>query len=80
MHITKCCSLIIQVLKNDGPQAETIDVTVTGRSSNALIVRHQSRKRNMSCSSPELLEELSSKFPCKRRISIENNVITGFEK
>ena len=77
---TKCSWIITQVLKNYGPQAETIDVTVTGRSSKALIVHHQSHKRHMSCASPELLEELSTKFPCKRRISIENNVFTACEK
>ena len=59
---------------------ETIDVTVAGRSSEKLIVRHMSAKKRLSCSSTELLDELSTTFPCKRRLILDNEVITGYEK
>ena len=62
------------------PVKETIDVTITGRSSKAIILRHKSQKRHMACSSDELLEELSAKLPCKRIITVESNIITAYEK
>ena len=62
------------------PTMETIDVTITGRSNKAIIVRHNSKKRHMGCSTDELLEELSSPLPCKRRITVESNIVTAYEK
>ena len=62
------------------PEIETIDVTITGRSSKQLIVRHMTSKRRMTCSTDELLDELSIKFPAKRRLTVDNNIITGYEK
>ena len=62
------------------PVKETIDVTITGRSSKAIIVRHKSQKRHMACSSDELLEELAAKLPCKQTITVESNIVTSYEK
>ena len=70
----------IQILNDDTPKCETIDVTVTGRSSTTLIIRHNSQKRRLSCNTPELLDELSSKLPCRRTVTIESNIITAYNK
>ena len=75
-HIT----IIQQILAEHTPVKETIDVTITGRSSKAIIFCHKSQKRHMACSSDELLEELSAKLPCKRKITVESNIITAYEK
>ena len=62
------------------PVKETIDVTITGRSSKAIIVHHKSQKRHMTCSSDELLEELAAKLPYKQTITVESNIVTSYEK
>ena len=59
---------------------KNIDVTITGHSSTSLIIRQDWCKRHLSCSTADLLEELSSKLPCKRTITVESNVITGYKK
>ena len=62
-------------------EPETVDVTVTGRSSEKLIIRHMSTKRCLTCSSEDLLNKLlSTQFPCKRRLILQNDIITGYEK
>ena len=53
------------------PVKETIDVTITGRSSKAIIVRHKSQKRHMACRSDELLEELAAKLPCNEQLLLK---------
>ena len=73
-------SIIIQILVDATPKTETIDVTITGRSSKAIIVQHNSKKRHMTCSSTELLEELSKDLPSKKRITVESNIVTAYEK
>ena len=73
-------TIIQQLLADHTPVKETIDLTITGRSSKAIILRHKSQMRHMACSSDELLEELSAKLPCKRIITVESNIITAYEK
>ena len=69
----------MQILREEEDE-EILDVTITGHSSTSVIVRYESRKRHLTCSTMELLTELSEKLPSKKRIKVENNVITSFEK
>ena len=34
----------------------------------------------MACASAELLEELSKNFQSKKRITVESNIVTAYEK
>ena len=56
---------LLKILEHKLEEPETLDITITGRSCEKLIVRHMSTKKHLSCSSEELLDELSTTFPCK---------------
>ena len=68
------------MLEDRPTQIEEIDVTITGHSSKQLIICHRTSKRRMSCSTEDLLNELSAEFLCKRKLIVDNDVITGYEK
>ena len=70
----------MKVQEEEEEEEPVQDVTITGRSSTSLIVRYKAKKRHLTCSSTQLLNELSEKLPAKKRIRIENNVITNIEK
>ena len=59
---------------------QEIDANITGRTSTSLIVRCGSQKRYLLCSNSELFDELSRKFPSKRKLTVKDNTITACEK
>ena len=80
LHYFTWTFYLLQILSTDAPVIENIDVTITGRSSTTLIIQHDSSKRRLACSTQDLLEELSSKLPCKHTITVESNIITAYKR